>query len=447
MRWGLFFFGLALMGADRELRLVTLDPAHFHAAQLNSGPLAGFSRDAFVYAPVGKDLAAYFNFISNLKARSSAPDHWRYHVYSGDDFFERMLKERRGDVVMLAGRNAKTIDYMGRLVEQGLHVLADKPWIIDAAKFPDLERALESADRRGLVLYDAMTQRFDIAYLLQREFVNDREIFGQPITGSDSQPAVEMASSHFLLKRFNGVVNLRPAAYFDIRQQGEAFADVGTHVVDLAHWTLFPDQALDYQKDIRIRTARRWPTVLSIDQFRQVTGEREYPDYLTSDIKDGKLQYFANNSVLYTVRGHHVKLDVTWEYESPSGSSDSMLAVYRGARAEVMARQSAAEKYVPEVYIAPKPEHRAAVIAALDRKLAQLAPRYPGLKWVEEQGWVRIVIPQQLRIPDIQYFLLLAERFAGYVRNPATLPKWEKANMLAKYWVTTQGVRAARDSQ
>jgi predicted dehydrogenase len=440
MRWTIFLFALTLVGADRELRLVTLDPAHFHAAQLHAAPMAGFSRDAWVYAPVGKDLIGHLNFIAGLKARSPAPDHWRYHIYSGDNFLERMLKDRPGDVVVLSGRNTKTIDYIKLSLEAGLHVLADKPWIIDADQFPKLEQALDLAERKGVIAYDCMSQRFEIAYILQRELVNDREIFGAPIAGTPEQPAVETSNTHYLLKRFGGVVNLRPAAYFDIRQQGESFADVGTHVVDLAHWILFPEQALDYRKDIRILSARRWPTMLTLEQFTQVTGENRFPSYLEPYIRDGKLEYFTNNAVTYTVRGHYVKLQVAWDFESPSGAADSIATIYRGTKSEVMARQSKAENYIPEVYVTPKPESRAQVIAALSRK-------YPGRSHPEANGSIRVSIPPSQRRPDVEYFLLIAGKFAGYVRHPETLPKWEKANMLAKYWITTQGVKAARSAK
>ena len=434
--------------AAADLRIVVVDPVHFHAAQLHTKPMQGFARDAFVYAPVGKELSGYFNFVGNLKARSPKPDHWRFRIYSGDDFFERMLQERPGEVVVLSGRNWKNVEYIEKSVANGLHVLADKPWIIEAAQFPALERAFAVADSKGVVAYDCMTQRFEIAYILQRELVNDPEVFGAAIAGSPESPAVEMASTHFLLKRFNGVPNLRPPAYFDVRQQGEAFADVGTHVVDLAHWTLFPEQALDYKKDFRIVSAKRWPTVLSLDQFSRVTGERAFPAYLEPDLRGGELHYFTNNRVLYSARGHMIKLSVTWDFESPGGANDTMLSVYRGGKSEVMARQSAEEKYLPEVYIMPKAEHRAGVLAAIDRRLAKLATRYPGLSRTEDKdGRVRIVIPKSLRIPDIDYFLMVAEMFAGYVRQPSTLPAWERPNMLAKYWVTTQGVKVAREAK
>ena len=45
---------------------------------------------------------------------------------------------------------------------------------------------------------------------------------------------------HALLKYSNGVPQKRPAFFLDVRQQGEGMADVGTHLADLAQWTLFP---------------------------------------------------------------------------------------------------------------------------------------------------------------------------------------------------------------
>ncbi len=38
----------------------------------------------------------------------------------------------------------------------------------------------------------------------------------------------------------------------------------------------------------------------------------------------------------------------------------------------------------------------------------------------------------------------MTRRFLQYVRDRGTLPAWERPNMLAKYYVTTEGVRLAR---
>jgi hypothetical protein len=60
----------AALATRADLRLITLDPAHFHAAQMHTGPLEGFSRDAYVYAPVGRDFAGFWTAVSSLTAQS-----------------------------------------------------------------------------------------------------------------------------------------------------------------------------------------------------------------------------------------------------------------------------------------------------------------------------------------------------------------------------------------
>jgi hypothetical protein len=219
-------------------------------------------------------------------------------------------------------------------------VLADKPWIIEAAQFPALERAFAVADSKGVVAYDCMTQRFEIAYILQRELVNDPEVFGAAIKGSAESPAVEMASTHFLLKRFNGVPNLRPPAYFDIRQQGEAFR---------RRWhACGRSRALDavsragsrLQERLSHRQRKARPTVLSQDQITAVTGERSFLP-ISSRIC-GLANCITSRTIARSnsARGHMIKLAVTWDFESPSGANDTMLSVYRGANSEVMARRA-----------------------------------------------------------------------------------------------------------
>jgi hypothetical protein len=117
-------------------------------------------------------------------------------------------------------------------------------------------------------------------------------VFGDPAPGTRTDPGVTTASVHHIMKQVAGVPNLRPAWFFDITQQAESLADVGTHLVDRVHSTLFPEQAIDYRTDIRLHDASRWPTTLGAPQFRQVTGEAGWPDYLEPWIKKDALEYF-----------------------------------------------------------------------------------------------------------------------------------------------------------
>jgi predicted dehydrogenase len=50
---------------------------------------------------------------------------------------------------------------------------------------------------------------------------------------------VTAANVHHIIKQVAGVPHLPPPWFFDITQQGEALADVGTHLVDRAHSTPF----------------------------------------------------------------------------------------------------------------------------------------------------------------------------------------------------------------
>jgi len=435
----------SLPGAEPEpVRLITLDPGHFHAALIQKTMLEGMSDLVRIYAPLGPDLAAHLNRIAAFNSRADKPTRWRLEIYAGADFLERMLARPEGNVVVLSGRNREKIRRVEAALGAGLHVLADKPWILEAADLPKLEAALEEAERRRLVAYDAMTQRFEISCILPRELVRDPEVFGKLQPGTPSEPGARMESLHYLLKTVAGIPNLRPAWYFDIAEQGEGLTDVGTHLVDLIMWTLFPDEAIDYRSQIRVLEGRRWPTLLSEDDYRRVTGERGFPAYLRNSVRDGRLEYFCNNRVLYTIRGVHVLLEVRWDYEAPPGKGDSSVAVFRGSRSTIEVRQGAEEKFIPEVYVVPAPGRKEAVGQALAARLKRIRGDYPGLA-VEDQGSrFRIVIPPALRVSHEDHFALLVDRFLGYVRRPESLPAWEKPNMLAKYYVTTQGVALGR---
>src|SRR5262249_17955916 len=153
------------------------------------------------------------------------------------------------------------------------------------------------------------------------------------------EPGVFMESVHYPMKQVAGVPLRRPAWFFDIHQAGEGLTDVGTHLVDLVPWMLFPEQPLDHRRDIEVRSARRRATVLTRADFQRVTGEADFPEHLAPAVRDGRLDYYCNTQVSYTVRGVHVKLDVLWDYEAAAGAGDTHLAVVRGTRSSVEVRQ------------------------------------------------------------------------------------------------------------
>ena len=188
------------------------------------------------------------------------------------------------------------------------------------------------------------------------------------VTGSDAEPGVVMESVHYLCKTVAGAALRRPPWFFDSTMQGEGLTDVGTHLVDLVMWMLFPEEPINHKSDLQIRAARRWPTVLTKSDFQRVSGEAEFPAYLAEQVSDGKLNYFCNTMVTYTVRGVHTRLNILWDFEAATGAGDSHLAVFRGSHAWIEVRQGPDENYKPELYVLPLGREKSAVLAALGRR-------------------------------------------------------------------------------
>ena len=255
-----------------------------------------------------------------------------------------MLKEHPGNVVVISGRNRGKIDRILAAVQNGLNVLADKPWIIASADLPKLEAALDTAEKKGLVAYDIMTERHEITTILQRELVADPALLGTLSAGTEAEPGLAMESVHNILKTVAGAPNIRPAWFFDTAEQGEGLADIGTHLVDLVPWILFPDQPIDAGAAVHLLSAKRWPTTIGLGDFQRVTGLEAFPANLLGQVKDGQLQFQANTQVSYTLRGVHVRLKVIWDYEGPKGV-DTHFAQVRGSRSRIEIRQGAPEGY------------------------------------------------------------------------------------------------------
>jgi len=427
-----------------EVRFITLDPGHFHAALVQKEMYPGVSPTVHVYAPLGTDLVDHLARVARFNQRADNPTRWELQVHAEPDFLERMLRERPGNAVVLSGRNRGKIDRVQASLDAGLHALVDKPWILEAADLAKLEKALDTADAKGLVALDIMTERHEVTSELQRELVNDPATFGQVVPGTEAEPGVYMESVHNLMKVVAGAPNIRPAWFFDTDEQGEGLNDIGTHLVDLVQWTLFPDQALDYRKDVRVGHAQRWPTFVTREQFKRVTGQ-DVPASLAARMKGDALEYFCNTLVSYAVRGTNVTLNVIWDWEAPPGAGDTHFAYYRGTRARVEIRQGPAEKYRPELYVVPvEPADKAAVLAAVQGKLASVQAAHPGVGVEDRGAELHVTIPDPLRIGHEEHFAQVTRAFLRYVADRATLPAWERPNMLAKYYVTTEGTARAR---
>lgn len=433
------------MNDTNQVRLITVDPGHFHAALVQKTMYQQVSPEVHVYAPDGPDVVQHLNRIRSYNERAVNPTHWNEIVYKGDDFFEKMLQEKAGNVVVLSGNNKIKADYITRSINAGLNVLADKPMIINYEEFPALKAAFAAAQQKGLMLYDIMTERYEVTTILQKLLTSNAEIFGSLEKGTRENPAVTKVSVHHFAKMVSGTPLLRPAWFFDVEQQGEGIVDVTTHLVDLVQWECFPEQTLSTE-DINMVAAKRWPTLISKEEFKGVTGLDSFPQYLQKDVKNGKINVYSNGEMVYQIKGVFAKVSVEWKYEAPSGGGDTHYSVMQGSRCNIVIKQGAPEKFRPTVYIEDvKGIPMSEFTGKLKEALASLQYDSLGFESAGKNS-LKIIIPEKYRVGHEEHFGQVTAKFLEYLKT-GLMPGWEIPNMITKYYTTTSALRVARENK
>jgi len=429
------------MEKNYPVKLITVDPGHFHAALVQKIMYPQVSPDVHVYAPDGPDVKMHLDRIRAYNTRTEKPTAWNEIVYTGPDFFEKMIGEKSGNVVVLSGNNRKKAEYISKSINAGLNVLADKPMIILPADFPKLVESFRTAAEKGLILYDIMTERYEVTTMIQKMLSGNEELFGKIVKGTKEEPAVISLSVHNFSKLVSGVPLQRPAWFFDVDQQGEGMADVSTHLVDIVQWECFPGQVLD-TTDIVMSSARRWPTILTKEQFKAVTGFDAFPDYLQKDVKDGKLNVFANGEMLYQIKGVWTKVTVLWDYMPPEGAGDSYTSLICGSKCDLIILQGKDEHYLPTLYVGIAKDVKADEFESLLKKAVAGLP-YDSLSVDHvKKGLFRVNIPSKYRVTHEEHFGQVTQKFLEYMKT-GKLPEWEVPGMITKYYTTTKALEMA----
>lgn len=435
-------------GAEGEINIMTLDPGHFHASLVLKTMYEQVDSTIYVYAPEGPELKTYLNAIKGYKTRQANPTTWKTEVYTGSDFLGKMLSEKPGNVMITAGNNQRKTYYIKETVEAGINVLADKPMAIDIEGFELLRDAFASAEKNDVLLYDIMTERYEITTILQKEFSRMPKIFGELEIGSVENPAITKESVHHFFKEVSGKPLTRPAWFFDVEQEGNGIVDVTTHLVDLVQWECFPEQIIDYKNDIEIIYAQRSATELSPSQFKQVTQLRDYPDYLNKDIiKDSILNVYSNGEINYKIKNIYAKVAVRWNFEAPDGTGDTHFSIMRGNKANLIIRQGEEQDFKPQLYIEPVEDIDSTTYeTALKEGIKKLQNSYPELDLKKEGSRWLVVIPEKYRVGHEAHFGKVTEKFLGYL-VAGELPDWEVPNMIAKYYTTTKALEVAKQNE
>jgi hypothetical protein len=278
--------------------------------------------------------------------------------------------------------------------------------------------------------------------MMQKLFSSLPSVFGELVDGSIEEPAISKESVHYFFKYVSGSPLVRPAWFFDVDEEGDGLVDVTTHLVDMVQWEAFPGQLID-STDIEMLKAKRWPTVLTLDEFTKVTGQEAFPDYLQKDEVDGKLHAFSNGKMNYTIKGKHAKVSVLWKFIAPVGTSDTHYSIMRGTKSNLIIKQGAAENFKPVLYIEPKGNENFSTI--LNMAIAnEITKEFPGttVERIVDGTW-KINIPEVFKIGHENHFAQVTENYLRYL-EVGKLPDWEIPNMITKYYTTTSAYEMAK---
>ncbi len=431
-------------GEEGEVKLLILNPGHFHADLILKKTNPRISPNVYIYAPLGTELDQHVFRIQSYNTRDMEPTLWKPVLYMQDDFFEQMIHDKNGNTVVLAGNNEKKTSNIFKSVEAGFNVLSDKPLAINEENFNLLKDAMELAEKKHLVVYDMMTERFNLLNMIQKRLVNKTSLFGKLQSGSKDDPAIKLKSEHYFYKHISGSPLIRPAWYYDVAQQGEGIVDVTTHMIDMINWTCFDSMRINYIKDVDVYSAKRWSTDLTLDEFSASTRLTDFPVFLDKYVDNGKLKVFANGEIDYKINQTHVQLKVQWNYKAPVGGGDTHSSVIKGTNATCEIVQDVEHEFIPQLYFY-KNDHtemddfKANLIAFIE----EIQLDHPLVSVVQQVDKFLIKIPLDIRESHEAHFSKVADAYFDFLIK-AQIPEWEKCNMLTKYFITTTALKIAK---
>lgn len=339
----------------------------------------------------------------------------------------------------------KKAQYIIQSIKAGYNVLSDKPLAINQKDFNLLVEAYRLAKEKKLLLYDLMTERYDILNIIEKELLQKKELFGELQQGSPESPSITMESVHHFFKNVSGKPLIRPAWYYDTAQQGEGIADVTTHLIDLVQWQCFSDETIRYQSDVKVTNATHWPTSITLPEFSQSTQIDSFPPFLDKYVKNNILEVLANGTLNFTIKGIHIGIKVIWNYAPPTNGGDTFTSIKKGTKATLKTVQNKKNGFTKELYIQKEQNTDSATFRIqLQKTIEELRDTYPFLSVKEENNELYLIdIPQEHRSNHEAHFSKVAKTFLHYLQYK-DMPEWENENIISKYYITTTAVEMAK---
>ena len=347
------------------------------------------------------------------------------HVHESDDPLASLIQEARGDIVVLAGKNAAKLATIARLHEAGFNVLADKPWLTSSAALPALRQATAGAP----LAMDIMTGRYDVLARLRRRIVATPSVFGE-FADDSHRPTVELASVHHLYKVVNGRPLVRPSWYYDVDVQGDGVVDIQSHLVDQVQWLVAGDEPCEFERDVELRAARRWTTPVPVALYRDSTGESAFPESLSPWVRDDVLELACNSEIEYRLKGVSVRQRAEWRQREPAGGGDLHPAVVRGTRGSVVERHGPETDYVAELNLQPAPGTDPE--PALAEAVSHWREEFPDLEFEPAEVGYRFILPERLRTGHESHFAMVLDAFLDYLQA-GRWPEWLAPGIRLRY--------------
>ena len=411
-------------------KIVIIDPGHFHAALSLKEQHNDISPEVFVYAPEGPELEQFLSIVNSFNERKVNPTKWELQVYTGKDFLEASTREKKGDIAIIAGKNNSKMDTIHELHEAGFHILADKPLIVSDRK---LELLVNTLLKPNPLLMDIMTGRHELTNILRKELLHNPKIFGNIQPSHHVKPSVYIESTHHLYKIVNNKPLLRPPWFFDTSVQGEGTVDIPSHLVDLAHWTLFPEEKIDFDNEVSLKMANAWSTRVPLEVYKRITNQKHFPNHLSNHVEADILDFRCNSEIKYIVKSISVHIKSVWNLEIPEGGGDTYYSVFKGTLSNLIVRQLPEKNYRLELLVEPKTTKKSNhLLKEFDNVFRKWEQSYPGISSYEEGKNIIINIPETLHSTHEEHFSQVFHQFINFV-NADKLPEEEGPNMLTKY--------------
>ena len=144
--------GCSLNVDKKKVKIMTLDPGHFHAALIQKTSYDDIDSTIDVYAPEGPEVSAFLENIDAYNNRENNPTNWSVNTHLGDNYLEQMVSEKPGNVMVVSGKNSKKIDYVLEAVSAGLNVYADKPLVTNPDGLKKLEKVFKIAKENNVLV-------------------------------------------------------------------------------------------------------------------------------------------------------------------------------------------------------------------------------------------------------------------------------------------------------